>query len=301
MQQFFQKIKKLYCFSWNIGIIEQNIKHILLSNDVQFQVHWVKHKFNDRFFADPFILSVDEKVIKVLVEDFPFYDKHGMISLLTIDRQSYKLLKKKVILKHKFHMSYPFIQRNKDGSIWVIPESSMSGKLYRYTINQNTNMLENQKELIAEPLIDSTILEHESKFWLFCTKRGGDSNKNLYIYYADTPDGPYKEHESNPVVADFTMARPAGCFFKEGSKIIRVIQKCDKTYGEAINVSCVNTLTTNEFKETFIKEIRAQKDEYSKAFHTINGYGNICVVDGMRSYFNPFRRIWFELRNKFKI
>lgn len=66
----------------------------------------------------------------MLVEDFPYYDKHGMISLLKIDRKSYELLDRKVILKQPYHMSYPFIQRGKDGSVsWVAPEASMSGKL----------------------------------------------------------------------------------------------------------------------------------------------------------------------------
>ena len=197
-------------------------------------------------------------------------------------------------------MSYPFIMRKGDGEFWVSPEASMSGKLYRYTMNQQTEMLENQTVLIDEPLLDSTIIENDGKYWLFCTKRGNESNKCLNIYYSDTPEGPWKSHSKNPVVADSTMSRPAGYMVKIVNNIYRVIQKCDITYGEAINISRVVKLTTTEFEEEFVKEIRAQRDEYSHAFHTMNGLGGLCVVDGVRKDFAPFRRLWYEAINRLK-
>lgn len=294
-------INRLAYHTWNIGFVEADIKSIVASDITQVNVQWVKHPYKDRFFADPFILSVNEKEIKVLVEDFPYYDKRGLISLLTIDRNTYELVNKKVILKQPFHMSYPFIMRQENGKVWVAPEASMSGKLYNYSINPETMMLENQHVLVSEPLLDSTIVEHENLWWLFCTKRGEDSNKNLYIYYADVPEGPWKPHDNNPVVKNSATARPAGYFVKTGDSLYRVIQKCDQHYGEAINVTKIDKLTTTEFKETFVKELRAQKDEYSECFHTINGFEGITVVDGVKLQKSPLRRIYYEIRDKFKI
>ena len=184
-------VNRLTYHTWNIGFVEADVKDIVTNNTTQVNVHWVKHPYKDRFFADPFILSVDEKEIKVLVEDFPYYDKRGMISLLTIDRKTYELLEKKVILRQPYHMSYPFIMRKSNGELWVAPEASMSGNLYYYSINPDTMMLENQRVLVPEPLLDSTIVEHDGHWWLFCTKRGEDSNTNLYIYYAESPEGPW--------------------------------------------------------------------------------------------------------------
>lgn len=284
---------------WNIGFIEKSIGNVILSDNDYEKVHWVIHNYKDRFFADPFILSVDDDTIKVLVEDFPFYNKRGVISVLSIDRKTYRLIDRKVILRQPFHMSYPFIMRKEDGSIWVTPESSKSGALYRYKMNPTTLMLDDQKTIISEPVVDSTIIEYKGLYWLFCTKKGADSNRKLFIYYAENPEGSYKEHSGNPVVIDDTMARPAGSMFKDGDTLYRVIQKCDKIYGEYINVSRIDILTTTEYKESFVKELRAENSIYSNAFHTINGYGDICVVDGLRVKFAPFRRIWYEMRNKF--
>lgn len=291
---------KAYYHTWNIGFIEDCSENIISSGRGRVQVNWLKHSYKDRFFADPFILSVDDEVINVLVEDYPYYDKKGMISLLTVDRNTYSLLEKKVILKQPFHMSYPFIMRKKDGSIWIAPESSQSGKLYYYTMNPETKMLGNQKVLFDEPLLDSTIVEYNGEWWLFCTKRGEASNQDLYIYYADTPEGPWSPHAKNPVVNDSAMARPAGYLIKKGDKLYRAIQKCDKYYGEAINVSRVTKLSTTEFEEEFVKELRAQNDEYSNNFHTLNGLNGITVVDGIKKQFAPLRRVIYEIRNKIK-
>jgi hypothetical protein len=293
-------LSKAYYHTWNIGFVEADVKDVVSSYDTIVEVHWVKHDYKDRFFADPFILSVDHKEIRVLVEDYPYYDKRGMISMLVIERQTYKLKERKVILRQPFHMSYPFIMRMNDEVLWVAPEASQSGNLYDYTMNPGTMRLENQKVWMNEPLLDSTIMEYEGLFWLFCTKRGDDSNKDLFIYYSEKPEGPWKEHTKNPVVRNPAMARPAGYMVKVGNDVFRVIQKCDKCYGEAVIISKIVKLTTSEFEEVFVKELRAQKDEYSSNFHTLNSLNGITVVDGIKLQFAPMRRIIYEIRNKLK-
>lgn len=291
-------LSKLWYNTWNIGFIERSIEDVVSGAETEFPVHWVKHNYKDRFFADPFLLSADENEIKVLVEDFPYYHKRGMISLLTIDRKTYELTDKKVILKQPFHLSYPFIFRNSDGSVkWVAPEASQSGKLSRYEMNPQTEMLEKCQVLQDEPVLDSTILKHNGKYWLFCTKRGAKSNQDLYVYYADIPEGPWIPHTQNPVIQDLTKARPAGNFAKIGNSIFRLAQKCDLMYGEAVTVSRVTLLSETEFKDEYVKQISAKRDNYSKGFHTLNGIdGNdITVVDGVREDFCPIRRLVYEL------
>lgn len=290
-------IDKLYYYTWNIGFVERSINDIVLSKDTEVKVNWVKHNYNDRFFADPFILDADDKKVRVLVEDFPYYDKKGMISLLTVDRRTWELVDRKIILKQPFHMSYPFIYRENSKEKWVAPEASQSGCLYRYTFDEQTLSLENQIILHDEPLLDSTIIEYHGKYWLFCTKLGENSNKDLFIYYSNQPEGPWKSHNSNPVVSDNRTARPAGYLVKVEDELYRVTQKCDKTYGESVNVTKITCLNEDTFDEVFVKEIKSQKCKYSHAFHTINGYKDICVVDGIAKEFSPLRRLWYELCN----
>ena len=289
---------KLFYHTWNIGFVDKSIDDVILSQECELHVNWINHSFKDRFFADPFILSLDDKTISVLVEDYPYYDKRGVISLLTVDRKDYTLLKRQEVLKKPFHMSYPFILRGEDGSVkWVAPEASMSGSLYRYKIDSQTNTLVDPEVLVSEPLLDSTIVEYDGRWWLFCTKRGDNSNDSLYIYYSDNPEGEWLPHKANPVVVDAASARPAGSVVEIDGSLYRVIQNCANHYGESVRVSKIESLTETAFKESYVKEIRAQKDNFSHSFHTINGLGDLCVVDGLRKEFAPLRRLWFELRN----
>lgn len=291
-------LKKRICYhTWNIGFIEREISDVILSDECQFQVKWIIHNYKDRFFADPFILEKNDKEIKVIVEEYPFFRKKGIISLLTINRDTYELIERKVVLEQPYHMSYPYIYRTNDNKIWIAPEASMSGCLYKYTMNPQNHMLENQELLINEPVVDSTIIQHDGKYWLFCTKRGEDSNRKLYIYHSKTSFGPWTTHHMAPAVDNCQLARPAGSMIKINGSIYRVVQKNDKSYGEAINVTRIDKLSVSDFKETFIKQICAQKDRYSCGFHTINGYEDICVVDGLHKEFAPFRRLLFEFVN----
>lgn len=291
-------LDKFFFNTWNIGFVEEEAKVIIAGGEKELTVHWVKHPYKDRFFADPFILSVDSNEIKVLVEDFPYYTKRGEISMLTIDRKTYELKQKTGVLSQPYHMSYPFILRKDEGEILVLPEASQSGKLYYYTMNDETSMLENQRVLMEEPLLDSTIVEFNNKWWLFCTKRGPASNKDLYMYYSEKPEGPWHPHPNNPVVTNEAMARPAGYFVKDESRLYRVIQKCDRCYGEAVQISRVNKLTEYDYSETFIRTLELKKSEYSLRFHTLNSLNGISVVDGNRSSFSPARRVYYEIRNK---
>ena len=295
-------LTKLFYQTWNIGIVEKTIDEIILGSDSELEVNWVKHNYRDRFFADPFILDSDKKNIYVLVEEYPYFSKKGVISKLTIRREDYQLIDRKVILEQPYHMSYPFIYRREDGTVdWVAPEASMSGALYRYSITPESSMLENQELLLDAPLLDSTITFQKGKYWLFCTKRGEDSNKKLFIYHSTTSTGPWIPHDMNPVIDDSATARPAGYMVQVNDSLYRIVQKNDKSYGEAINVMKIEELTVNSYRECFIKNIRCNSNKYSHGIHTINGYDGMCVVDGLCREFAPLRRIWFELRNKFSV
>lgn len=120
-----QRFEKLYCSRWNIGFIEQPVAEIMTGAETEFDVKWVKHRLTDRFFADPFILSVEGGVIKVLVEEYFYNTKKGIITLLEVDAATYELRRRKVVLEQPYHQSFPYIHRDGD-RIYVLPEASES-------------------------------------------------------------------------------------------------------------------------------------------------------------------------------
>lgn len=55
---------------WNIGFIKCEPGELLEGKKKIERVQWLKHSYKDRFFADPFFLSVTEERLEVLVEEY---------------------------------------------------------------------------------------------------------------------------------------------------------------------------------------------------------------------------------------
>lgn len=287
-------IDKFTYHTWNIGFAETTIASVVSNPNPK--INWVKHKYNNGFFADPFLLSYSDKEILVLVEDFPYNKDKGLISLLRIDRMTYELIEKKILLEHSFHQSYPFILRLED-KIVVLPEVSASGNLYAYDLVDGE--LKNQRVVLNEPMLDSTIIEYNGKWWLFGTKRGPESNKTLHIYYSDRPLSGYKEIAQKPAKIDAATARPGGHMFIKDSQLYRVVQKNDNFYGESMFLMRVTELTVSSFDEEMVHEITPDLGCFDKAFHTIDGLNSLCVVDGLHETVSPIRKITNKIIAKF--
>lgn len=137
------KEKILSTSNYNIGFSITS-KEEMIKNKCISKIHWMKHEYHDRFFADPFILDVTDEYIKVLVEECSFENLHhaGIISELWVDRKTYKLKQRFELLKMKTHLSYPAIIRE-EGKVYVYPESNESGVLSLYEYDEKAHKLVN--------------------------------------------------------------------------------------------------------------------------------------------------------------
>lgn len=293
-------LNKLWCVTWNIGFVNKSVTDILSDESTEIQVHWVKHKYNDRFFADPFILSVNKDIIKVIVEEYFYNRKKGIITLLYVNAHNYEIEKRKVLLDCPWHQSYPFIARV-DGKTFVIPEAANSGKAIAYKYNEIEECLEQYKTIINEPILDGTYLQIDNSWYLFATKLGLGKNRDLFIYKADDLFGKYTStSQSGCVLSDLEGARPAGYVVKIRKNYYRVVQVCSKTYGEYIKVYKIINLD-GSYKQIFVKDIRPKPSKFSYQFHTVNGLDGITVFDGASRTFRPFFRIKSFLQYKLGI
>ena len=64
---------------WNIGFIEKGIDSIV-NDDTEYKIRWVKKKYHDRFYADPFIFETTPLYYVVLAEECLFVKKKGISS-----------------------------------------------------------------------------------------------------------------------------------------------------------------------------------------------------------------------------
>lgn len=171
---------------WNVGIIESPLEDIMKSESVN--IRWMKHKYKDRFFADPFLFKTDPDYYYIFAEEWEFVKKKGIIVLLKINRSTMKLEDKHTVIDDDFHLSYPFPE---DGCI--IAENYKSGALHKFIIDSNTLTAVRKEKILDVPLIDPTFIEYNGKKWLFGTtkEKKEDANSKLSIFYSSYGGGPF--------------------------------------------------------------------------------------------------------------
>lgn len=280
--------EKFLIGAWNIGIMESSIDQVF-QDPGHLKIRWLKHKYRDRFFADPFLLGQDDKYYYILAEEYLFYDDRGKITCLTVDKKTMQLVRKEIILDEEHHLSYPFVYGDH-----IIPEGYKSGALYAYKKLHDEAGYQRIK-LWGEGLVDPTLLQYDDHYWIFATtkKTTRDAVSKLSIYFSDQL-GEFKSHANNPVKIDPRSARPAGQFFRYQGKLYRPVMDCEKSYGRFIRIMEVKRLSINEFEEQEVLSLSGVNTwPYTMGFHTFNVYDGFILVDGYREYYDYLRKPFF--------
>lgn len=289
---------KLYLKQWGIGFLKANIADIIRNKKTDLSFEWMSLEDKTISRADPFIFKTDDGRVNILFESVSTYNLDGKISLM-ICNDSLDPVLEKVVLDTNNHLSYPYVF-NENGKIYVFPESAFSGSLFCYEFDQVKKVFINKKEVAKLPLLDSTILKYDNRYWLFATFLGATFNSDLQIFYADNLLGPYTPHAGNPVKKAHNGARPAGNFIEVDGAIYRPAQNCSNYYGESITINKIKKLTTTEFEEEEYMLIEPNKnDEFNYGIHTINAVDDLIIVDGQKGYFEPVRQLTRKLKNIF--
>ena len=108
------------------------------------------------------------------------------------------------------------------------------------------------------------------------------------LWYAQSIRGPWMPHTRNPVKIDPRSSRGAGRPFILDGMLIRPGQDCSSVYGAKIVFNWVRVLTPLEFREETIGELAPDPaGPYPVGLHTICYDGEVALVDGKRSIFDP--------------
>ncbi len=261
---------------WNIGFITSDISDILAGSIPT--VKWMKHSYKDRWFADPFILEINEEHIIVLVEEYLLKNKKAQISKLIIKKDNFVLQDIIPIIVSDTHLSFPAYYREGD-RVYIYPENSASSGLVVYTFNKDCTKLISQKRIIDNPLTDSVFTPDDRKY-MFTTAVPKQNENELQIYEYDE----MKEKYNYLTTYNFTkkIARNGGLTFKYNNELYRVAQECEINYGYAIiiqKIKNLDNLKTIDFKD--IVRLAPFDKIYNRGFHTFNLFKeNFIVCDG---------------------
>lgn len=274
-------IKSFTSSRWDIGIITTSLSDIMNGSDIT--VRWIKHNFKDSWFADPFILDVDDKKIVLLVEEFYKPINRGRLARIEVDAVSYEIITKDVILELDTHLSFPFFERAAD-IIYVYPENSESGKWARYVYDDEKRKCVKDNVVIARPLADAVLTYFFGEPLVFSTSMPNPNGNQLEIY-AKTTSGfelcktiNFKEN----------VARMSGAFFKYGGRIYRPTQECNVQYGHAVTIQEVLKYEDGfMFKE--VRRLYSVHPKYQVGMHTFNVHNNLIATDAL-----TFDNLWLR-------
>lgn len=280
--------KYIYNQNWNIGFVECSATK-LIKNKSLGKIQWMKHKYKDRFFADPFILKVSEESIVLFAEELKFDTPKGRIVELVVDVKTKELKKRYLLLETETHLSYPAIMYV-NNTVYVYPENGASGALNLYRYNKTKHCLCFEKTLVNESLTDATIYQEREDSWMITTK-APETQEKAYLYKSKNQEESFIQTYSKEIVAERSHSRPAGNFFKVNDELYRPAQDCEKRYGAAISIMKVEQLE-NVYRERLEFKLHPMSFRYNLGLHTLNFKDNVCVIDGYGYLYPIIGRIY---------
>lgn len=269
---------------WRIALVLDSWGELISGGHLR--VRELDHGYDDRWFADPFIVEADRREISLLAEEYCFSDGYGRIVLLTIDRCTFRLKDRQVILDTGSHLSFPH-PVDRQGQHSFIPENTACGEVARYDFSGRC------LEVLHRGKIHDPILFTLSGDTYLLGTEDPDMNGSRLAVYRQTGNG-----FSFLKNIDFIdrSARNAGCIFWDGDRWIRPAQVCNGYYGEALSIQEVQTgpdgLLMNEVT-------RLYPPFPYVGMHSLSVVNDAIVVDLHAVRTNSFSRSLFALRHRF--
>lgn len=301
MLELFKKTTKYLRSSyWNIGFVEEDIRDVL--NADHLNIHWLHHPYRDRWFADPFFLSVDETHIVLLAEEFCYASQKGRITKLVIKRDGYLLEEMKIILELPSHLSFPFIFRRGD-TIFMIPENCKSGQTKVYTYNEKTDEVKEVSVLCHLPLTDAILVKMpDDRHYVLSTKEPTQNKNHLQVYAVDTDTWKMNEQPIQDICFESNIARNAGDVFTCDGILYRPAQDCNKGYGHGVVIQQMN-YADGQFSLKDVRTFSSDIPEFDMGYHTFNLMNGLIVVDAHGHRFktankvvSSFYELWYRIR-----
>ena len=266
--------KKTVAIRWNLGFIESDLGDIVEGKD--YNVRYLKHNYNDRWFADPWLLSVDDNTIKVLVEEKKYGENQkGYISLMTVDRENYQLIDLKTALRLPSHLSFPAILRE-NGKVYIYPENAEGEGLALYEL-QDEKFCSFVHNLSKDPLADAVITDCLGERLMFSTSLPEQNGSLISIHQIDTEKG--ISHKIGEYLFESNIARNAGDWFEIDNRVYRPAQDCNGGYGKAVIIQKVDRNSKGEISFTDVRRLTSSHHHLDLGMHTFNSLNGLTVID----------------------
>lgn len=230
----------------------------------------------DKFWADPFPVKFAGKYF-VFFEEYIYKDDKAHISVMELSKSGAS--ESRPVLKRDYHLSYPFIFHAND-RYFMIPETAANKTIELYSCSSFPDEWKLETVLFEGVAAkDATLFEVDGVWWMFVSIADTHFSDELHIYYSQSPFGPWKPHQKNPVGSDVRNSRPAGRLFYWNGDLYRPAQDSSQRYGYGMRINKVTRLTPSEFREEEISKVLPQWRRDLRGTHTLNICEDLTVID----------------------
>ena len=290
--------KKFLIQTYNVGIIKKPIRKILSVGVNKGEIKWLEHNYKDRFFADPFLVDEDFNYYYILVEEYFFWEEKGKITLLTVDKKTFSLVKRKIVIEEQTHLSFPFCEFRGNT---IIPESVLSGKTTEYLFDCSTHQVVGKNVILNEGLIDACFYEDsDHNKWILASSLI-NPKEDLYLYKLKNHQYE-KLNNGKPIMSSIELTRAAGKFFSVDGQLYRPVQDSTRRYGRQTKIVKINKLEDNGIDAEEVQTINSfNNPPFDETLHTFNVYDDCVIVDGSKDFFRfPMKAVYKKCRWLFR-
>jgi methionyl-tRNA formyltransferase len=232
----------------------------------------------DRFWADPCAVQAGDAYF-VFIEEYLNSTGKGHISVIELDRKKGFVNGPITVLERDYHLSYPCVFEWRD-SYYMVPESAANKTVELYRSTSFPFKWELEKVLLTDVRAkDATLVEIDGTWWMFVSIAEHSIPDELYLYFADSPLGPWTPHQRNPVKSDVRGSRPAGKLFEWNGDVYRPAQNSSGRYGYGMSINRVTQLDREVFREEEVSQVLPNWRKDLLGTHTISIAGDLTVID----------------------
>lgn len=284
--------------TYNVGILKKAVDVVLAEGIKEKDIVWLKHPYKDRFFADPFVIDEDESNLYILVEEYCFWEEKGKIVLLTVNKDDFSLIERKLIIEEETHLSFPFCEL---GGNSIIPESVISGETKQYFYDREKKTIVRSERILDEGLIDAAFYKDKKGTEWILTSKKEKPKEDLYIY-KKVGNNYICQNNGKPVLSDIRLTRSAGRLFEHDGRIFRPVQDSTGRYGRQTIIVELQKLEDHSYQTREVVAINSfNNPPYDETLHTFNVYENYIIVDGSKDILRfPTKILYKKCRFLFK-
>ena len=279
---------------WRIGVIDAPI-HTLLDPANRPDIRWLTRPSSAGYWADPFGQPGDPS--RLACEYFDEQSGVGHLEVIQLGDQINPTERHRLPVGDGQHASFPNVFEL-DGRHFGIAETIAARECVLHTVDGAGQWHRLYVLLRDVAAADPALFAWEGRYWLAYTDTDRGQLDNLCFHYAETLEGPWHPHANNPVKVDVGSARMAGKTFRYQGQLFRPAQNCLHTYGGAVMLHRIDTLTPTEFAETLVRRVSPDPlGSCPDGLHTLNAWGDRTLVDGKWHGINLIAT-WRNLRRR---